>query len=485
MSFGNDYYTAVSILFNIAQFPIDGVVMPEHSRRLQDFALSARLGVVAILLLLISFTSSARSDLPSLGENASINIEREMKLGRSVYKKLLSVGLVETNPLLDRYINDLGFRLLAGIDNRVRDYRFFIVRDDAVNAFAVPGGYIGINRGLIAQARTQHQLASVMAHEIAHVELRHGLDSMEKASEVSTASILAMIAGLVIGGQAGSAVLYGGIAGGQQAMVNFTRENEYEADRIGIELMGDAHFDPHGMAEFFAIMGKLSGSSGLGIEYLRTHPLSNNRVAEALGRAQNLPPGGNQVDDFLLFKDYLQYESRDHLPDQGSEFLRALASIQATEYDRADKMLVDLYRRDSDNIWYGIAFAENLEHLGRETEAELVYRRLLDIFPGDYVLSMHLLRLLKLAGQNESALVIARQLENRFPENQQVYFELSEIYESLQQPSMRMMAEAEFHRITGNPRQAVRLYDQVLNSPETDLATKSKAREKRLILLEK
>jgi len=484
MNFGNDYYTAVSILFNIAQFPIDGVVMPEHSRRLQEFALSARLGVVAILLLLISFTSSARSDLPSLGENASINIEREMKLGRSVYKKLLSVGLVETNPLLDRYINDLGFRLLAGIDNRVRDYRFFIVRDDAVNAFAVPGGYIGINRGLIAQASTQHQLASVMAHEIAHVELRHGLDSMEKGSEVNTASILAMIAGLVLGGEVGSAVLYGGIAGGQQAMVNFTRENEYEADRIGIELMGDAHFDPHGMAEFFAIMGKLSGSSGLGIEYLRTHPLSNNRVAEALGRAQNMPSGGNQVDDFLLFKDFLQFVSRDHLQDQGSDFLRALASTQAAEYDRADKMLVDLYRRDSDNIWYGIAYAENLEHLGRETEAELVYRRLLDIFPGDYVLSMHLLRLLKLAGQYESALVIARQLENKFSENQQIYFELSEIYESLQQPSLRMMAEAEFHRITGNPRQAVRLYDQVLNSPETDLATESKAREKRLILLE-
>jgi predicted Zn-dependent protease len=457
--------------------------MSEHSRRLQEFALSARPGIVAILLLLISFTASARSDLPSLGENASINIEREMKLGRSVYKKLLSVGLVETDPLLDRYINDLGYRLLTGIDNRVREYRFFIVRDDAVNAFAVPGGYIGLNRGLIAQARTQHQLASVMAHEIAHVELRHGLDSMEKGSEVNTKTILAMIAGLALGGEAGSALLYGGIAGGQQAMVNFTRDNEYEADRIGIELMGDAHFDPHGMAEFFAIMGKLSGSSGLGIEYLRTHPLSNNRVAEALGRAQNMPPGGNQVDDFLLFKDFLQFVSRDHLPDQGSDFLRALASTQAAEYDRADKMLADLYSRDSDNIWYGIAFAENLEHLGRETEAELVYRGLLDIFPGDYVLSMHLLRLLKQAGQNESALVIARQLENRFPENQQVYFELSEIYDSLQQPSLRMMAEAEFHRITGNPRQAIRLYDQILDSPETNLATESEAREKRLILL--
>ena len=334
--------------------------MPEHFRRLQDSALYTRLGIVTVLLLLISLTSSARSDLPSLGEDASINIEREMKLGRSVYRKLLSVGLVETDPLLDRYINDLGFRLLAGIDNRVRDYRFFIVRDDAVNAFAVPGGYIGINRGLIAKALTQHQLASVMAHEIAHVELRHGLDSMAKGSEINTKTILAMIAGLALGGPAGSAVFYGGIAGSQQAMVNFTRENEYEADRIGISLMGNANFDPQGMPEFFAIMGKLSGSSGSGIEYLRTHPLSNNRVAEALGSAQNMPAGGNQVDDYRLLKDFLQFASSDHLPDQGSDFLRALASIQAADYERADKMLVDLYRRDSDNIWYGIAFAENL-----------------------------------------------------------------------------------------------------------------------------
>ena len=94
--------------------------------------------MVAILLLLISAKPDATTELPSLGENALINIERETSLGRSVYHKLLARGLIETNPLLDRYINDLGFRLLAGIDNRVRDYRFFIIRDDGVNAFALP-----------------------------------------------------------------------------------------------------------------------------------------------------------------------------------------------------------------------------------------------------------------------------------------------------------------------------------------------------------
>jgi len=228
----------------------------------------------AAILLLACFLVSAASELPTMGENALINIERETRLGRSVYDRLLSAGLIETHPLLDRYINDLGYRLLAGIDNRVREYRFFIMRDDAINAFALPGGYIGINRGLIAAARSQHQLASVMAHEIAHVQLRHGLDMMEKGSEINSATLLAMLAGIALGSvdpQVGSAVMYGSMAGGQQAMVNFTRENEYEADRVGLNLMHRAGFDARGMAEFFDIMANLSGGSD-GIEYLRSHP---------------------------------------------------------------------------------------------------------------------------------------------------------------------------------------------------------------------
>ena len=461
--------------------------MPTYPRILRECSRLIRRGIAALIFTLPSLVVGANTELPSLGENSAINIERETSIGRSVYEQLLARGYIETHPLLDRYINDLGFRLLAGLDNRVRDYRFFIIRDDSVNAFALPGGYIGINRGLISQARTQHQLASVMAHEIAHVRLRHGMDSMEKGQGMNTAAILSMIAGLLIGtvdSQAGAAVLYGGIAGTQQAMINFTRENEYEADRLGMELMYGGQFDPNGMVEFFTIMSRLSGSSELGnIEYLRTHPIGSNRIAEAIGRIKNNAGGVDQVDYYLLFKDYLLFVSSDHLPDRGSQFLRALASIKAAEYQRADMLLSSLYRQDNENIWYSIAFAENLEHLGRESEAELVYRRLLDIFPGDYVLSMRLLGLLKIAGRYHSALVIARRLENEFPENQQIYFELSAIYQSLRRPALQMMAEAEFHRITGNPNQAIKLYDQVLVSSDADLTTVSKAREKRLILL--
>lgn len=461
--------------------------MPLYPRVLQKCRRLIRPGVVALIFTLPSFTASPSTELPSLGENSAINIERETQLGHSVYEKLLTRGYIETDPLLDRYINDLGFRLLAGLDNRMRDYRFFIIRDDAVNAFALPGGYIGVNRGLIREARTQHQLASVLAHEIAHVRLRHGMDMMEKGQGLNTAAILSMVAGLLLGtvdSEVGQAVLFGGLAGTQQAMINYTRENEYEADRIGMELMYGGQFDPKGMVEFFTIMTQLSGSSEIGnIEYLRTHPVGANRIAEAAGRVNEGARGANQVDDYPLFKDYLQFVSSDHLPDEGSQFLRALASIQAGEYQRADELLGSLYNRDNENIWYSIAFAVNLEHLRREAEAELVYRRLLDIFPGDYILSMRLLGLLKLAGRYQSALVIARRLEIDFPENQQVYFQLSEIYQALHRPALQMMAEAEFHRITGNPQQAIKLYDQVLVSADVDHATESKAREKRLLLL--
>ena len=446
-----------------------------------------RLLIAVILLSLCSPVLLAISDLPVLGEHATINIEREETLGKSVYDRLFALGLIETHPLLDRYINDLGYRLLAGIDNRVRDYRFFIVRDDSVNAFAVPGGYIGVNRGLIRHARTQHQLASVLAHEIAHVELTHGIDMMKKGEEISNATILTMLAGLLLGSvdsQLGSAVLFGGVAGSQQAMINYTRDNEYEADRVGIDLLQDAQFDAQGMVEFFRIMGDLSGSSELGdIEYLRTHPISNNRVAEAISRVKNIRVVDDFASDFLRFKEFLVYVSTDHLQAQGSTYLRALAHIQAGKYILADELLRELYRQDNENIWYSIAFAENLEFMGEEAQAELVYRRLLDIFPGDYVLSMRLLRLLKLAQRNQSALVIARGLENRFPENQQIYFELSEIYQSLQRHGLRLMAQAEYQRLAGNSRQAIRLYDEILISTDVDPVTASEAREKRSILL--
>jgi len=469
------------------QFPIEARYM---SYRIAQIVKAGTALFVAscLLLALPAGIGVASSDLPKLGENSAFNIERETRLGRSVYDRLLAAGLVETNPLVDRYINDLGYRLLAGIENRTREYRFFIVRDDSVNAFALPGGFIGVNRGLIKYTQTQHQLAAVMAHEIAHVELTHGIDMMEKGSDVSTAAVLTMLAGLLLGSvdsQAGSALVFGGAAGAQQTMVNYTRENEYEADRVGIELMSDANFDTNGVVEFFTIMTRLAGTSELGdIEYMRTHPIGSNRIAEAIGRVHNQPGSGDQVENFSLFKDYLQFVSSDHLSQQGDAYLQALAMMKSGKYRLADPMLESLYREDNENIWYTIAYSENLENLLRNADAERVYRHLLDIFPGDFILSMRLLNLLNGEGRHEEALLIARRLEIDYPKQPQVYFALSGTYDALNRPVPKLMAEAEFHRLDGNPQQSIRLYDQVLATAGADPTILSIAREKRLQLLE-
>ncbi|MCP4430301.1 MAG: M48 family metalloprotease [Gammaproteobacteria bacterium] len=440
------------------------------------------LGVIALFGVILGFITPSYSDeeLPQLGEHSSVNIDHEVNLGKGIYDQLLARGLIETNLLLNRYINDLGERLLSTLDSRVRDYHFFIVRDGSINAFALPGGYIGINAGLILSARTQHQLASVMAHEIAHVRLRHGVKLMEKSRSTSNTMLLTILAGLLAGGtELGAALVYGGTAGGQQAMINYTREFEYEADRMGINLLQSAGFDGRGMVEFFQILGKLSGNSDLGsIEYLRTHPVSDNRVSEAESRL--LPNSVDSVgpDYFLLFQDYLMYILNDGVLPGSGQFRRALSKMKAGEEDTASKTLQKLYHGQSDNFWYGIAYAENLQMLDRKEKAEEVYRQLLEIYPDDYIISLQLLRLLKDSKRLDQALVIGRRLENRYSSNKAVFFELVDLYHLLDKSLMEMLAQADYHRLSGSPDLAIKLYSKVLDSPDIDLATESRIREK-------
>lgn len=442
-------------------------------------------GFCFLFLLLFSIYAGpivhADGELPELGENAVFNIEHEARIGRQVYQRLLERGLIETHPLLDRYINDLGARLLSVLDNRVRDYRFFIVRDSSINAFALPGGYIGINVGLILRANNQHQLASVLAHEIAHVRLRHGMKLMEKAEGVSNATILTILAGLLAGGASdlGAALVYGGVAGGQQAMINYTRDFEYEADRIGISLLQGADFDGRGMVEFFTLLAKASGNLGTqNIEYLRTHPVSDNRISETEARLRPYSIHSSAPDYFTLFQDYLLYTSSDSMGLSGSRFRQALGKIKSGNEASATQLLESLYQQEADNFWYGYVYAENLESIGHQDKAEQVYRQLLEIYPDDFIVSLNLVRLLKTTKRFDAALSIARRLENRYPRSKAVYFELVDIYQQLEENLLKMMAQADYHRLSGSPDQAIRLYGQILGSPDVDLVTESKVKEK-------
>jgi predicted Zn-dependent protease len=204
--------------------------------------------------------------------------------------------MVLDDPEVHEYIQSLGLRLSSLAQDGNRDFNFFVVRDPAINAFALPGGFIGIHSGLMLETRNESELAGVLGHEVAHVTQRHiarGLEARSRANLMSTAAVLAAI---LVGAAGGSSdATMGAITAAQnmavQAGINFTRENEYEADRIGIGVLAAAGFDPNAMPAFFDTMFRRTQLAPDRVpELLRTHPVTSNRIAESKDRALQYPP---------------------------------------------------------------------------------------------------------------------------------------------------------------------------------------------------
>jgi predicted Zn-dependent protease len=183
-----------------------------------------------------------------------------------------------------------------------------------------------------------------------------------------------------------------------------------------------------------------------------------------------------------MFKEYLQFVSLNRMEVTGSDFRRALAQIKAGKFELANRALGRLYKQDTDNIWYGYAYGESFEYLNRPEEAERVYRNLLKIYPDQLSLSLRLTKLLISSQEFESALVIARRLEKRFPYERSIYKDLAKIYDHLEQPVLKMMAEADYQLITGNIEHAINLYGTIIGMTESDDTTRARA-QARLELL--
>lgn len=258
----------------------------------------------------------AQQNLPSMGEPAdeALSPVEEERLGADFMRQIRGSLPLVRDVRIDEYVQALGNRL-ALASNRGTDitgegdFTFFVVDDPQVNAFAIPGGYVGLYVGLIDVMEREEQLAGVVAHEVAHVTQRHHARAFATGQRSSMGAAAAILAALLIGtaasAEAGQAALAAGLAASQQRAINFTRGNEVEADRIGIEILANAAYDPSAMAESFGILRRKNrlNTAGLQLEYLRTHPLDDNRIAEATDRAAGMPHRAPVPDaDFLQFK---------------------------------------------------------------------------------------------------------------------------------------------------------------------------------------
>ena len=259
-----------------------------------------------LLVPILLIGNPSQAELPTLGDPTldSISTREEAQLGLSYYRYLKASLPIVEDIQLNYYLESLAQKLVTQSDEAGRKFTFFIVQSPVINAFALPAGYIGVHSGLFLDADNESQLASVLAHEISHVTQRHLARMIDESGNSMMINIATLLAAILVGSQdseMGQAVLMGGLAGAQQSSINFTRTNEYEADRIGIGLLIEAGINPDGMVEFFEHL--LDKSSGLQIEYIRTHPLDINRVTEAKNRIKDehstLPKNS---EDFLFAK---------------------------------------------------------------------------------------------------------------------------------------------------------------------------------------
>jgi len=234
-------------------------------------------------------------DLPDIGSpaQAMLSTEEEYQIGRMIVRGLRDQDQILEDPEVSEYIRSLGTRLSSQANDGSQRFNFFVVKDNTINAFALPGGFIGVNSGLLLDTKNESELAGVIAHEVAHVTQRHIARSIAEQSKSSLVSTAAMLAAILIGVAGGGDAAMAGVAAAQslaiQQKISFTRANETEADRVGIGILARSGFDPQGMPAFFETMSRHAGSSEINIpEMLRTHPVTSTRIAETKERAAQL-----------------------------------------------------------------------------------------------------------------------------------------------------------------------------------------------------
>ncbi len=240
-------------------------------------------------------------NLPDMGSSAAsvITPSEEAQYGAMLMRELRRLNLLIEDPLVDSWLQTIGYRLAESSDKPEQSFTFFMMRDRQINAFATLGGHIGMNSGLVLTAEHENEVAGVMGHEIAHVTQRHVLRGHERQQRNQLPIMLGMLGVIAAASQSDSrssddaiqAAVVGGQALMQQLAINYTRSNESEADRIGIQTLARAGFDPQGIGDFFSRMERANRGNSGGYQvpdYLRTHPVTSTRVAEARDRAKRI-----------------------------------------------------------------------------------------------------------------------------------------------------------------------------------------------------
>lgn len=444
---------------------------------------------VLILYPLAPRTSFAQNTiaLPDIGDSsgALITPSQEQELGAAFFRSLHGQLRINQDLEVHDFIESLGEHLAVNSDNPVQPFHFFVVLDSAINAFAGPGGYIGINSGLILTTQSESELASVMAHEIAHVTQRHLYRAFEAARRLTIPSAAALLAAILIGTQSaelGQAALIAAQAASTQYQIDFTRDNEQEADSVGMQNLARSNFNPRGMPAFFERLDRASRYYGDGPpEFLRTHPVTASRISDTRGRAEKFP--FRQFLDstnYLLMKAKLRvmtgikpsktiqyFESK---LDRGTATQKAvarygygLALAAGGQYAQARAILKPLMQRNPEQLAFISALARVETESGNTEAALKLYTKAIEQFPDSRPITLDYASAMLGGGKYEAARkLLTNYLHNHKP-TPNIYSLLSRAYGNLGRSAQSHRYLAESYYLAGQTEAAIKQTRIALN----------------------
>lgn len=400
------------------------------------------------------------------------------------------------------YANSLGMRLTARSDATRQEFEFFVVRDPQINAFALPGGFIGLHTGLLLAAQSESEVAGVVAHEIAHVTQRHIARMIGQQGQSQLMSIAALAVALLAArsnSQVAEAALAFGQAGVVQSQLNFTRDNEREADRVGVQMLEAAGFDPRGMAAFFERLQRATRFyEGGAPSYLRTHPLTFERIGDIQNRVENMPY--RQVADsleFLLIRAKLRAENdtprdavaffesslseRKYLSEAATRYGLVASLVRARDFARAQQELVPLRKTASPLIEH--LACRVLDAAGDMARALACFETARRTYPTQRALFYgHAEQLLR-ARQPAAALKLIDTRLQTHAEDIRLYRLQAQAYEAQGNRLLQHRAQGEAHALAGQPAAAMEQFQIALKSGQGDFyqlsAIESRLREMR------
>jgi len=320
-------------------------------------------------------SADVTDNLPDIGTTAggTLSVNQELAMGDFYVRQLRASAPVISDPLLTQYINQLGQRLVSHAWSVKTPFHFFLIRNDEINAFAFFGGNVVLHSALFRYSDNESQLASVMAHEISHVTQRHlarAMEEQQRNAPLTWVGALGSVLLAMASPQAGMAALSGTLAGTQQGMISFTQQNEQEADRIGIQVLQRAGFDPEAMPDFLQKLADTSRFASKPPEILLTHPLPDTRLADARNRANQMKPVVVQSSqDFYLAKvralsmfsdrqkqlttDVLDTLAKGNSREQAAaQYGKAVVALGEKNYTQARNLIAPLLAKQPNNPWY-------------------------------------------------------------------------------------------------------------------------------------